>query len=71
MINQIVNKIRKINNVFELVIVTKNQDVDEICKIYSSGELNFAENKSTRNYFKKEKLPPKHQMAHDWSFTNK
>ena len=57
MINQIVNKIRKINNVFELVIVTKNQDIDKICKIYSSGELNFAENKVQEIISKRKNFP--------------
>ena len=67
MINQIVNKIRKINNVFELVIVTKNQDIDKICKIYSSGELNFAENKVQEIISKRKKLPQNikwHMIGH-------
>ena len=57
MINQTIKKIREINNDFELVIVTKNQDVDEICKIYNSGELNFAENKVQEILSKRTQLP--------------
>ena len=67
MINQTIKKIREINNNFELVIVTKNQDVDEICKIYNSGELNFAENKVQEIISKRIQLPKNvkwHMIGH-------
>ena len=63
----ILKKIRKTNGDFELVIVTKNQDINEIRKIYNSGELNFAENKVQEIISKRTKLPKNikwHMIGH-------